>query len=569
MFDKEYLERIAAERKKWEEGPLASALKRFGVKESPNRFCTPLDIAGHNFLQKVGFPGQYPFTASEYAFPGPAEARGSLMSPRAGIYSGYGTAEDTRDLWRSQRRRGANVAFDLPTQIGYDSDHPMARGEVGKLGVAVDTLRDMEILYEAFQGVTTLDRMSSNFTINAPAVVILAMYLVLADEQGVPYDKLIATPQNDILKEFVARGTYIFPPRPSMRLTRDTIAFCTKHAPRINTVSINGSHMREAGATAAQELALAFSHAIAYGNLGLEAGLKPEEFLPRFTIRFTSGSMEFFREIARARAARRMWARLVKERFHTDNPRCMLMRDASNIGVGRYTLTTQRLLNNLTRGVIGGVLNALSGGDGFPGFPYDEPLGLGHSLEGWQLSIDAARIIRHEAKLCDVIDPLAGSYYVESLTDEVEAEAQKILDTIDDIGGAVAAIESGYTQREIAKSAYEFQRKVETGEVVIVGVNRFTGESELEVTTTRLVDHPYDPARREAAEAKQLAKLAEIKRVRDSRQVKRCLKEVRRVARTDDNIMPATIEAVKAYATVGEVCDVLREVFGEYEPAAY
>ena len=570
MFDKDRLAEIERRRKKWEEGTLKQALERLGMTESPRKLYTPLDIKDFDFLEKVGFPGDYPFTADVYATPALAVAMGGAAPTRlvrAGMYSGYGTAEDTRDYYKSSGRVGGpNIAFDLPTQCGYDSDSPMARGEVGKVGVAVDTLRDFEVIYENFVGDNDLDRIASNFTINAPCNIILAMYIALAEKREIPPAKLRGTPQNDILKEFVARGTYIFPPRPSMRMIRDTITYCTEHLPLMNTISICGYHMREAGATGPQVLAYTFSNAIAYVQLGIDAGLDVDVFLPRFTFLNFGGSMELFKEIAVNRAGRRMWAKIVRERFGSKNPRCWILRQVAAGGSGEATKTVQRPLNNFTRAVLGGVASALSGGVPFTGFPYDEPLGLGHSLEGWQLNIDAMRIMTLEAKLCEVTDPLAGSYYVESLTDQVEEEAWREIEKIDAMGGAAAAIEKGYMQREITKSAYQFQRALETGERVIVGVNQFTGEQELEVLPSRLVEHPYDPQKRAAAEEKQIANLAGVKRERDNERVQACLKRLDEAARDEEvNLIPPILEAVKAYATLGEMCHVLRGVFGEYQ----
>jgi len=513
-------------------------------------------------------PGQYPFTSMEYATHFPE--RGTAVSAIrfvAGAYAGYGTVEDTRDLWREQGRRGANVAFDLPTQCGYDSDDPISRGEVGKVGIAVDSLRDFEVLYEFLDGVASLDQTASNFTINAPCNIILAMYIAVAEKKGVDPAKLRGTPQNDILKEFVARGTYIFPPDASMRMVRDTITYSHKHLPLLNPISICGYHIREAGATAAQTMAFTFSNAIAYVQLGIDAGLDIDDFVRRFTFLNFSGSMDFFLEIARARAARRIWARIMKERFKARNPRSWTTSGLGNAVEGRYCYTTQRPLNNLARGVIMGVAAALSGGRPSGGVAWDEPLGLGHSYEASQLSLDAARIMQHEARLGTVIDPLAGSYYVESLTDQVEQETLEIMDRIEKMGGSVEAIKSGWMQREVARSAYQFHREVESGERVIVGVNRFTGENELNVTTSRLAPHPYDPRKRADAEERQLANLATVKKDRDNSRVQATLKDLHTAARDEnENLMPYFLDCVKAYATIGEMCNVLRDVFGEWEP---
>lgn len=581
MAKEEIVKEIAKKKKEWEEKTLKPALERFKLKESPTRFYTPLDVGGEiEFLNKIGFPGQYPFTAGTFpTFPYQTGERGSgsiAQAPglvRAGRYSGYGSAEDTRDYYlymkKLGQRAGPNIAFDLPTQCGYDSDNPLVSGEVGKVGVAVDTLRDMEIVYEAFSGENDLDRIASNFTINAPADIIIAMYLALADKRGISWSKLRASPQNDILKEYVARGTYIFSPRPAMRLFRDSLVFLTKQVPNMNIVSMGGFHIREAGATREQDLAFSMAIGAAYVQEGVKAGLPVDEFAPRFSFNAFGGSMEFFKEIAFHRAARRMWARILKEKFGAKNERSMLLRVASTAHCGRVNCTVQRPLNNLTRSIVGGIAAALAGGPPNCNPPFDEPLGLGWSLEAIQLSEDAARILQHEARLVDVMDPLAGSYYVESLTDEIENAAWNEFEKIQAMGGAVAAIENGYMQREVARSAYERQRRLEEGVDLIVGVNCYTGENELEVQTTRLVPHPYDPERRENAEKIQIARLKEIKKNRDNNKVASLLKELQKAAAQEEvNLMPHFIECVKAYATLQEICDTLREVFGEYQPAA-
>lgn len=578
MFNEDKLKEIEQRKREWEEGPLKKSLERFGIKDSPNKFYTPLDIKDYDFLEKEGFPGEYPFTADTYpcAAPGTTHLAGGghLMTGkglvRAGQYSGYGTPEDTRDYYKSEisrgRGQGPNQAFDLPTQIGYDSDHPLARGEVGKVGVAIDSLRDMEVLYEAFADDMDLDKIASNWTINAPANIILAMYIALAEKRGILQEKLRGTPQNDILKEFVARGTYIFPVRPSMRMVRDTITYCTEHMPLMNTVSLCGNHMREQGATGAQALAFMLCNLIAYVQLGIDAGLDVDKFVPRFTVNHISGSMDMFKEIALQRAARRLWAKIIKERLGAKNLRTCLYRPAQWARQGDYTCTVQRPLNNFTRAIIGGIAGALSGGN--PGVvpPYDEPLGLGWSSEALQLNEDARRIIRYEANLCDVQDPLAGSYYIESLTDEIEKEVEEIIAKVDAVGGAAVAIERGYVQQEIAKSAYRYQREVESGERIIVGVNAFVGEQELEVTTNRLVSYPYDAKKRAKAEERQINNLREVKRNRDNQEVNKTLDYLKEAAKDERvNLIPPILEAVKSYATMGEICGILRAVFSEYK----
>ncbi|MDY6917684.1 MAG: methylmalonyl-CoA mutase family protein [Chloroflexota bacterium] len=573
---KDNLEEIEGRRKDWEETTLKKSIGRYGLQQSPTSFYTPLNTKDHVFLDKVGFPGEYPYTAGTYAstvFPlmrlrarGQAEA---VDVRRAGMYSGYGTSEDCRDFYKAMQSRGwsggPNIAFDLPTQCGFDSDSAMASGEVGRVGVAIDTLRDMEVLYEAFTGERDLDKIGSNFTINPTANITLGMYFVLAEKRGISSDKLVGTPQNDILKEFVARGTYIFPVKESMRMTRDSIVYCVQHAPGINPVSISGYHIREAGASAAQALAFTLANGIAYFQLGVDAGLDVDSFAGQMTFLSLGGSMDFFREIAVRRAERRMWSKIMKERFGAKKPKSWIQRQPGVLFLASST-TAQRPLNNLTRGVVGAMASAMAGFAPLVAPPYDEPLGLGWSLEAQQLSEDAMRILICEAGVADVMDPFAGSYFMETLTDQIEEEAWDILNKIDEMGGAVAAIEQGFYQREIAKSAYGFQHGVETGEKVIVGVNAFLGENELEVETSRLVAHPYDPTKREEAEQRQLDNLAKVKRERDNEAVKASLKRLKEAAEDESvNIIPAIMECVKLYASEGEMVETLKEVFGEYK----
>lgn len=578
MDGRDSLDKIREEKEKWAEKSLRPALDRFRLKESPTQFYAPLDLPeDYDFLEKVGFPGRYPFTAGTFpTFPYQAGERGAghiaqaAGLVRAGRYSGYGTPEDTRDYYLEMkkigRRAGPNIAFDLPTQCGYDSDDPKALGEVGRVGVAVDTLRDFETIFEAFAGENEIDRIASNFTINAPANILMAMYLALADKRGIAREKLRATPQNDILKEFIARGTYIFSPRPSMRLFRDSLVFFTKYLPNVNITSMGGYHIREAGATREQCLGFIMAIGFAYLQEGVKAGLPVDDFAPRFTFVSFGGSLEFLKEISFHRAARRMWAKIVKEKFGAKNERSMMLRVPSTVQCGRANLTVQRPLNNLTRSIVAGIAAALAGGPPSCDPPFDEPLGLGWSLEAIQLSEDAARILQHEARLVDMTDPFAGSYCMEYLTDAVEKAAWTEFDKIQGIGGAVAAIENGYMQREVARSAYERHKRLEEGKDLIIGLNCFTGEGELDVTTTRLVPHPYDPERREDAERGQLANLKEVKRTRDNREVTRLLRELKQAAgKEETNLIPNFVECVKAYATIQEICDVLREVFGEYQ----
>ena len=569
---------IKAKEKAWKGTTVKKALDRFPLlKASPSRFYTPADSAGFDFMEKVGFPGEYPFTAGTYPFdPSVGMARMAARAPagsgrvRAAGYSGYGTSADTRDYYKNMidhgGRGGPNLAMDLPTQCGLDSDDPAAEGEVGKVGVAIDTLRDLEIIYEPYQGDLDLDRIASNFTINAPAVYVIAMYAALAEKRGIPLEKLRGTPQNDILKEYIARGTYIFPPQPAMRLFRDSLTFLHQHMPRVNITSMGGYHIREAGATRVQDLAFSMAIAIAYLEEGVGTGLDVDTFAPRFTFNAFGGSMEFLKEIAFQRAARRMYARILKDRFGAKDPRSMIIRQPMTAHVGPSSTTIQRPLNNLTRSVVGAMAGALSGGrpSTFP--PYDEPLGLGWSAEASQLSTDASRILTCEARMGEVEDPFAGSYAMEAMTDEIEAEALAELKKIDEMGGAVVAIEQGYMQRSVSRSAYEHQKKIATGESLVVGVNCFTGENELEVQTTRLVAHPYDPEKRARAEVKQVADLKKLRKERDDDKVNALLEKLDSVTRNEtENVIPHLIECVKAYVSLQEVCDIFRDVFGIWE----
>lgn len=578
MFRKECFKKIEKEKKAWEDGEVAHQLNKFSLDKSPNRFYTPLDIKDHDFLKDVGFPGKFPFTAGKYPTQvlgsEPVRGGGHLASGgglvRAGRYSGYGTAEDTRDYYKYMisigQRSGPNIAFDLPSQCGLDPDHPQAKGEVGNAGVAISTFRDFETVYEAFVGEHDLDKIASNFTINPMAPVVVAMYIALAEKRGIPLNKLRCTPQHDILKESVARGTQIFPLKHSMRLLRDTIVFFTKYMPLAHPVSITGYHFREAGANRPQVLAFTMADAIAYLQLGIDAGLDVDEFAPRLSFLNFSGSPELFKEVALRRAARRMWAKIMRYRFKAKKPTSWILHDAGGSMAGHYHLTVARPLNNLVRAIIGGVAEALSGDIPTCMPPYDEALGLGHSLEAQQLAHDAARILLYEARLCDTIDPLAGSYYVESLTDQIENEAWKLIETIDKMGGMVAAIETGYISNEIAQSAYHYQREVENSERVIVGVNKFTEENELAVTTNRVVPDPYDSGKRMRAEERQIRNVIEIRKLRDNEMVKGTLGKLIEAAQDEStNLIRPLVEAVKSYATVQEINDTLKIVFGSYE----
>ena len=554
MFDAQKMEELEKRQKDWKSECLQKSLDKIKMKAEhfPKQFYSPLDIRDFDPGRDLGFPGDYPFTMATHPTAIPAEF---LVGARA-RYSGFGTPEDTRDHFKflvSKGFTGPSVAFDLPTQIGYDSDHPLAVGEVGKIGVACCTLRDLEVIFDAFQGLP-MENLRTSFTCNAQTVVVLAMYVALAQKKGVPLEKLTGTTQNDILKEYVARGTYIFPPGPSLRLVADTLVYGTKFLPRFNVMSISSYHIREAGASAAQELAFMFANTIAYIEAGLKAGLKVDDFAPRLSYLGGCGS-HFFQEVAKFRAARRIYAKLMKERFGAQDPDSMRLRYPS--GNAAHTFTVKKPLNNIVRATVQAMSTLLGGcmGGGFA-VPYDEALGL-YTERSRKIADDTPRILRMEARLGDMIDPLAGSYYVEYLTNQVEEEVWKILEKIDSMGGAVKAIERGYMQQEIARNAYQIQQDLEGGKRVIVGVNKFVEEEEPVEGAMG-----FDPT----VEERQLANLAKVKKERDNQKAKTALDQIRKAAEGKETLMGPVIEAVKLQTTMGEICKVLREVFGEYQP---
>jgi methylmalonyl-CoA mutase N-terminal domain/subunit len=567
-------------RSEWEERVVGKLLEKNGLKENPLRFYSPESQGDFDFLGKVGFPGQYPFTAGNDPVPkwqvfasklAKASTRHEWGSGTASKYAGFGTPEDYRDylvrMHALGRKGGPNIAMDLPTQCGYDSDDSWAEGEVGRVGVAIDSLRDFETIYEPYTGELDLDKISSNFTINGPAAMIISMYAALAEQRGISPAKLRATPQNDILKEYVGRGTYVFPPRPALRLFRDTLVYCNEHLPNFNLTSIGGYHMREAGGTREQDLAFSMAIGVAYLETGVAAGLDIDSFAPKFTFNAFGGSMEIYKEIAFQRAARRMWARLLKERFGAKNPKSMMIRQIMTAHIGCSSTTLQRPLNNLTRSVVGGLAGGMSGAMPYVIPPYDEPLGLGHSLEAQQLSQDATRILIYESKVGEVLDPWAGSYFMESLTDEIEEGARAEFDKIEAMGGAVSAIESGYMQKAIAQSGYQKQKKIENQEEFLVGVNCFNGPNELEVGTTRSVEEVYSADLLASAEGRKIEGLKRLKRERNNVAVKESLNVLKQNARDESkNLMPDIMACVKSYATLQEMCDVLRDVFGTAQP---
>lgn len=562
---------LEARIERWKAETLPAGLRALGVDadEVTPELATPLDTADDDFLRDVGLPGEYPFTA--WLYPTPAVHRGqALHRHRAGRYSGFGAAVDCRDYYAEMRRQGyrvggANIASDLPSQLGWDSDDPRADGEVGQVGVAVDTLRDFETIYEAFQGDHDIDRIASNWTINAPASVYVAFYCALAMKRGIPTENLRCTPQNDILKEFVARGLYVFPARPSLRLVRDTIAFMDEHMPRANSISICAEHMRYAGATTEQSLAFAFANAKEYVRLGLESGLDVDRFVRRFTFRgFGDSTLAFLEGVAAPRAARRMWARIMREEFGARTDRACLLRGGEHAWGNSYTkMTARRYINNIVRATIEAMIQACASGEVTGGLvPFDEPLGLGHSIEAQQVSRDIQRIIMHEAKLGTVLDPLGGSFAIEKLTDEIEARTLAELGHVEDSGGAVWGVESGYYRNAIAQAAWESQRRLEAREDIWVGVNEFKGPDEVDVEVRRTPE--YDPELLRSAQERQIEALRAVRRERDGRRVDETLRDLRAVAADEGaNLLPPMVECALAYASIGEICDVLRDVFGE------
>ncbi len=514
-----------------------------------DRVYTPLDMEGFDYLQQLGMPGQYPFTRAVQ----PTAYRGRYWTMRQ--YAGFGSAEETNERYHyllKAGQTGLSVAFDLPTQIGYDSDHPLAQGEVGKVGVAIDSLWDMERL---FQGIP-LEQVSTSMTINSPCAVILAMYLAVAEKQGISFDKLRGTVQNDILKEYPARGTYIFAPRPSMRLIVDIFAFCTAQVPQWNTISISGYHIREAGATAVQEVAFTLANGIAYVDAAIKAGLKVDEFGPRLSFFFNSHA-DFLEEVAKFRAARRLWAKIMKERFRAQDPRSLMLRFHTQ--TAGCTLTAQQPLNNIMRVAFQALSAVLGGTQSLHTNSFDEALALPSEL-AVQVALRTQQVIAYETGVSDTVDPLAGSYFLEYLTDQVEAKAQEYLDQIDRLGGAVAAIEKGFIQKEIGASAYRFQQEIESNDRVVVGLNKFQIKEEKLRDLLKL-----DPTVGE----KQVARLKELKSSRNNGAVQQALTELKTAAQGDANLMSPILKAVKTLATLGEICDTLREVFGEYEAPAF
>jgi methylmalonyl-CoA mutase N-terminal domain/subunit len=555
LFNAGKLGKIRREKERWEKETVAKSIDRLPERgefltssDIPvNRLYTPAEIANFDYFRDLGFPGEYPFTRGVY----PTMYRARFWTMRQ--YAGFGTAEQTNQRFKyllSQGQTGLSVAFDFPTQVGYDCDHPMAKGEVGKAGVSVSTLKDMEIVFEGIP----LDKITTSMTINAPAAILLAMYIAVGEKQGVPQSQLDGTVQNDILKEYVARGMYIFPPKPSMRLVTDIFEYCAKNVPKWNTISISGYHIREAGATAVQEIAFTFANAIAYVQAAINRGLNVDKFAGRLSFFFAAHN-NLFEEVAKFRAARRLWARIMRERFKAENPTSWMLRfHTQTSGV---SLTAQQPYNNIIRVTLQALAAVLGGTQSLHTNSFDEAYAL-PSEQAVTIALRTQQIIAYESGVADTIDPLGGSYYVEYLTNKIEEEAVKYIEQIDDMGGAVAAIEKGFMQREIMESAYRYQKEVESKKRIVVGVNEFVAEEKTPIKILRV-----DPE----IEKKLVERLNNVKRQRDNAKIKEALSNLRKAAEKEDvNLMPFIIQAVKEYATLGEICDTLREVFGEYKP---
>jgi methylmalonyl-CoA mutase N-terminal domain/subunit len=554
LFSEEALAKLSRAVHGWEEGPLAKTLRRqterdvpFATSSQPvERLYTPLDVAGMDYERDLGFPGEYPFTRGVQ----PTMYRGRLWTMRQ--YAGFGTAEESNEKFRfllSQGQTGLSVAFDLPSQLGYDSDDPMAIAEVGQVGVAIDSLYDMETL---FAGIP-LDEVSTSMTINAPAAVMLAMYIAAGEKQGVTGDKLNGTVQNDVLKEYVARGTYIFPPGPSVRLAADIMAYCATEVPQWNTISVSGYHIRDAGSTAAQEIGFSFANACAYMDAALARGVGIDQVAPRISWIFNTHN-NFFEEIAKYRALRRLWARLLKEKYGAQDPRSMMLR--THTQTGGSTLVAQQPENNIVRAAVQTLAAVIGGVQSIALSCYDEALAL-PTNDAQRMALRTQQIIAHETGVTDTVDPLAGSYFVEHLTNELERRASEYMKQIEDMGGSVNAIETGWMQTQIAEASWEFQRDVDDKREIVVGVNEFTdgGEQPPAIFSVdrRLVEH-------------QLKRLEHHRRERDQARVKASLAALTTACSGTGNLMPPILEAVRAYATLGEICGAMRSVFGEYSP---
>ena len=542
------------ERAVWVEKILNPGLEKFperkevfttGSGDPVERVYYP-DNPGDEYLEKLGFPGEYPYTRGVQ----PTMYRGRFWTMRQ--YAGFGSAEESNRRYRyllGQGQTGLSVAFDLPTQIGYDSDHPLCKGEVGKVGVAIDSLADMELLFKDIP----LDSVSTSMTINAPAAVLLAMYIAVAQKQSIPPEKLRGTIQNDILKEYMARGTYIFPPGHSMRLITDIFSFCNRNVPMWNTISISGYHIREAGCTASQEVAFTIADGIAYVDAAIKAGLAVDDFAPRLSFFFNAHN-DLLEEVAKFRAARRLWAVIMKERFGARKAKSLMLRFHTQ--TGGSTLTAQQPDNNIVRVAVQTLAAVLGGTQSLHTNSRDEALAL-PSEHAVRIALRTQQIIANESGVCNTVDPLAGSYAVEEMTDRIETEAIDYIDKIDSLGGMVQAVEEGYPQRQIQDAAYTYQREIENSERIVVGVNSFVVEEQPPEGLLRV-----DPS----VEKTQFATLKNTRENRDNQTVSDCLNSLKLATHSTENLMPSILDAVRSYATLGEICGVLREAFGEYRP---
>ena len=556
MFENEKLSHMIENREKWEENVLNKSLNKKPESKKEfksvsgavvNRLYTPEDIENIDYESEIGYPGQYPFTRGYQ----PTMYRGKPWTMR--MYAGFATAEESNERYKylvDQGSTGLSVAFDLPTQIGYDSDHALAQGEVGKVGVAIDSLKDMEIL---FNGIP-LDKVSTSMTINAPAAVLLAMYIAVAEKQGVSADKLRGTIQNDILKEYIARGTYIFPTEPSMRLITNIFEYCSKEVSKWNTISISGYHIREAGSTAAQEVGFTLADGIAYVEAAIKAGLDVDTFAPRLSFFFNSHN-DLFEEVAKFRAARRLWAKIMKERFNAKDEKSMMLKFHTQ--TAGCTLTAQQPDNNIVRVAMQALAAVLGGTQSLHTNSRDEALAL-PTTDSVTIALRTQQIIASETGVTNTIDPLAGSYFIEAKTKEIEEKAMEYITKIDDLGGAPRAIDLGYIQKEISDSAYQYQMEIESLDRIVVGVNKYQVEEAAPRGLLRV-----DPIVGEM----QKKKINDVKEIRNNKAVEEKLISLKKACQGTENVMPFILDAVREYATLGEICGVMREVFGEYEQA--
>ncbi len=560
MYDKKKLAGIAARRKKWQDGAMGPSLrksqqrlKRFSTvsDEEIDLLYTPDSLSNFEYEEDLGNPGQYPYTRGVQ----PTMYRGRLWTMRQ--FAGFGSAADTNARFKflfSQGQTGLSTAFHFPTLMGYDSDSPRARGEVGMCGVAVDSLKDMEILFDGIP----LDKVTTSMTINGPAAMVFAMYLAVAEKQGVPFHKVGGTIQNDILKEYIAQHSWIFPPEPSMRIITDILAYCADNVPRWNTISISGYHIREAGSTAVQELAFTIADGIAYVQAGIDAGIPVDKFAPRLSY-FFNAHMDFFEEIAKYRAARRMWARIMRERFHAKDENSWKLRFHTQ--TAGCTLTAQQPMNNVVRVALQALSGVLGGTQSLHTNSMDETMAL-PTEQAVTVALRTQQIIAEESGVANTIDPLGGSFFVEQLTNEMEEKAMEYIRKIDEMGGMVAAIKQGYPQREVADAAFHFQRLVDAGEKRIVGLNAYRSREEAPIPLLKIDDR---------VERQQVARTKEVRRMRNAKKAQACLSALKEGSlRRNVNLMPLLVDAAREYVTLGEMCDTLRETMGVYtDPAMF